>query len=303
MTGGRRVRPRLRSSRTRRRRSAPRPTSNPAYRRSSWSGSSWVPPPSSTVRGSSRSSTRCLPLGPTSDSRKTTSNSCAACARRGVGGRHAVRRRRACREQRGPASSRGLVPGVRCGTRPRPTRARRDAARGAPRAWRAHVRDGAASGRPSGGLPRGGCAIGRLDRGRRTDRRTGRRDRRSHACRCDRSDRGLVTPSRGSAGGHHRVRWRRRTRSRGRECSFSRDDPVACGCRGGGHGPGVRADDTSVAASRRRQESIGISVSAGPRPSSRRPGELTRGSALRGLSEAARTVSAAIASHGVLQHP
>ena len=116
----------------------------------------------------------------------------APCARRGVGGRHAVCRRRACREQRGPASSRGLVPGVRSGTRPGPTRARRDAARRAPRAWRAHVRDGAASGRPSRGLPRGGCAIGRLDRGRRTDGRTGRRDRRRHACRCDRCDRGLV---------------------------------------------------------------------------------------------------------------
>ena len=123
----------------------------------------------------------------------------APCPWRRVGGGPRARRGRARREQRGPSSSRRLVPGIRAWTRPGPTGARRDAARGAPRAGRAHLRDGAASGRAPGGLPRGGSSAGRLDRGRRTDRRAGRRDRRRHACRCDRGDVGRGRAARGPA--------------------------------------------------------------------------------------------------------
>ena len=70
----------------------------------------------------------------------------APCPRRRLGGGPRARRGRARREQRGSSSSRGLVPGIRARTRPGPTSARRDAARGAPRAGRAHLRDGACVG-------------------------------------------------------------------------------------------------------------------------------------------------------------
>ena len=123
----------------------------------------------------------------------------APCPWRRLGGGPRARRGRARGEQRGSSSSRGLIPGIRARTRPAPTGARRDAAGGAPRAGRAHLRDGAASGRAPGGLPRGGSSAGRLDRGRRTDRRAGRRDRRRHACRCDRGDVGRGRAARGPA--------------------------------------------------------------------------------------------------------
>ena len=180
--GGRRVRPRPRSSRARSRRPAPRQTWNPVYRRSTWSGSSWVPPPKLDSPRIESILDEMFAAG--TYERVVDDHVIPALRALGeawaagtlsVAGEHvasnAVQRRLAASFQ---ASGAGHDQGrpVLVGMPP-----------GAPRARRAHVRDGAASGRPSGGLPRGGCAIGRLDRGRRTDRRTGRRDRRSHACR------------------------------------------------------------------------------------------------------------------------